>query len=240
MEEVKYESTKELKEYTGISYAYGYKYMAKKAGVYTITVNETYNKKTTKLGSFKVEVKDVSVETEEILVPVGQYTNAFNYLYYTRQDALYYFIVEGYDNQNPANNVIALGFDSSIDIANIIIIGQVPGTAKITVREGTINGPIIGVMNVKVYLVPCEAISLEEDELTTYVGDEQFIINYSLEPFDTTDELIIESDNTDLLKIEYDEIVGIRFTPLKAGTVNVTFKCGDKTAVCKVTILEAR
>ncbi len=240
MEEVKYDSPKDIKEYTGISYAYGYKYTAKKSGTYTITVNEVYNKKTTKLGSFKVEVKDVYVETEEILIPVGDYTNAFNYLYYTKTNGLYYFIVDGYDNQNPSKNVISLGYDTNLDYANIIIIGQVPGSAKITVREGTINGNIIGVMNVRVYQAPCEDIILEEEELTTFVGDNQFYINYSIEPYDTTDILTIESDNTDILKVEYDETRGILYTPLNAGTANVTFKCGDKTTVCKITVLENR
>ena len=148
MEEVKFDAgNSDEEEFAGVSYVYGYKYKAKKAGVYTITVKETYNKKTTKLGSFKVEVKDAYVDENVVELRVGDIMDAFYYVYYTKADTMYFFTIEDYDESKPENNVISLIQDDE----SLVISGQVPGTAKVTVREGSNTGTVIGTMNVKVY-----------------------------------------------------------------------------------------
>lgn len=45
-----------LQDHIGDKYFYGYEYTAKKAGTYKITVKETYNKKTTTIGTFTIKV----------------------------------------------------------------------------------------------------------------------------------------------------------------------------------------
>ena len=147
---------------------------------------------------------------------------------------MYFFTIEDYDESKPENNVISLIRDDE----SLVISGQVPGTAKVTVREGSNTGTVIGTMNVKVYLPLCEDIVLESNEVTTYVGDVLFLVYFALEPYDTTDIVTIETDAPEILKVEYDEYQGWVYNPLKAGTANVTIKCGDKTAVCEVTIVE--
>ena len=238
MEEVKY-SDKETAEFAGVDYSYGYKYTAKKAGVYTITVQETYNKKSTKLGSFKVEVKDTYVEKDEIQLRMGDSTGIFSYVYYSKANTIYYFKVENYDESKPESNVVGLEYeDYDTEKSNLLLFGQVPGTATVTVREGSETGEVIGTLKVKVYEAVCEEIVLESNELTTYVGDEYFYIYYDLEPYDTTDKVTIESDNTEILMVKYSDEEGWVYSPLKAGTANVTIKCGTKTAVVKVTVTE--
>jgi hypothetical protein len=238
MEEVKY-SGGETAEFAGVDYSYGYKYTAKKAGIYTITVQETYNKKTTKLGSFKVEAKDTYVETDEIQLRLGDSTRVIDYVYYTTADTAYYFSVDNYDEAKPESNVVGLGYnDYDTEKSNLLLVGQVPGTATVTVRKGSVTGDVIGTLKIKVYEAACEEIVLESNELTTYVGDEYFSIYFDLEPYDTTDKVTIESDKPEILKVKYSEDEGWVYSPLKAGTANVTIKCGSKTAVVKVIVTE--
>ena len=214
MEEVKY-SGGETAEYAGVDYSYGYKYTAKKAGVYTITVQETYNKKTTKLGSFKVEAKDTYVEAEEVQLRMGDSASVFSYVYFTNPETMYYFNIENYDSSNPESNVLGLGYDDyDTEKAYLLLFGQVPGTATVTVRKGSETGDVIGTLKVKVYEATCQDIILDSNELTTYVGDEYFYVYYELDPYDTTDKVTFESDNPEVLKVEYTEYDGWKYTPL--------------------------
>lgn len=238
IKEVKY-TDKQTSEFAGVDYSYGYKYNAKKAGVYTVTVEETYNKKTRKLGSFKVEAKDTYVEPEEIQLRMGGAESVMNYLYYSNADTRYYFTVENFDEAKPESNVLALGYEEyDTEKTMLVMFGQVPGTATVTVRKGSNTGDVIGTIKVKVYEAVCEDIILENNELTTYVGDSYFNIYFELEPYDTTDKVTIESDKPEILKVEYSEENGYVYTPLKAGVANVTIKCGTKSAVVKVTVTE--
>ena len=238
MEEVKY-SGGETAEFAGVDYSYGYKYEAKKAGTYTITVQETYNKKTRKLGSFKVVVKDTYVESEEIQLRIGDSVSVFNYVYYTNPNAMYHFSVDNFDDSKPEGNVLGLGYeDYDTEKAYLLLFGQVPGTATVTVRENNEAGKVIGTLKVKVYEAACEDIVLESNEYTTYVGDEYFYLYYELQPYDTTDKVTIESDDPTVLKVEYSEYGYWVYTPLKVGTANLTIKCGSKSAVAKVTVTE--
>ncbi|OPJ56120.1 hypothetical protein [Clostridium oryzae] len=223
-----------LKDFIGDRYFYGYKFTAKKAGTYKITVKETYNKKTKTLGSFKVVIKDTSIAEAKQDMLLGDSVNVLSLLNYIKKNTSYYFNIKDYDETNPDNNVLVLKNNGSEEY----LYANKAGTAEVTVREGSEQGEVIGTVSIVVSEAPCHGITLEQDEYTTYVGDD-FDIYYELDPDDTTDKVTIESDNPDVLKVEYDqEEERWVYTPLKAGEANVTIKCGDQSVVCKVAVEE--
>ena len=222
-----------LENFIGDGYFYGYQYTAKKAGTYKITVKETYNKTTRTLGTFTVVIKDVSITEPKVELLLGNYMNVFDLISYEEADKVYYFNIKDYDEANLDNNAVDLiEYDSYLYLyANKV------GTAEVIITEDSENGPVVGSVTVNVAEAPCQSITLESQEYTAYVGDEYFSIYYELNPWDTTDKVTIESDNPEVLKIEYDEEYEFwEYTPLKAGEANVTIKCGSQTAVCKVIV----
>lgn len=222
-----------LKEYIGKAYFYGYEYNAKAAGTYTITVKETYNKKTKTVGSFKIVVKATSISEPNVDLLLGNYLNVSTLLSYAKADTGYYFEIKDYDDANKDNNVVLLMQQGE----ELYLYGNKTGTAQVTVKEGSEKGTVIGTVTIKVAEAPCESISVD-DEYTTYV-DDYFNIYFDLEPWDTTDKVTIESDNPAVLKVEYDSAEDDWvYTPLKAGEANVTIKCGNQTATTKVIVEE--
>ncbi len=223
-----------LKSYIGDRYFYGYSYTAKKAGTYTITVKETYNKSTKTLGSFKVVIKDTCISEDNVDILLGNYLNAFTLLEYPKADISYYFGIEDFDETNIENNALLIYSNGS----DVSLYGNKTGTAKVSVREDSEKGALIGTVTVTVKESPCEEIILDEKEYTTYV-DDYFDINFDLEPWDTTDKVTITSDNPKVLKVEYDEDeISWNYTALKTGTANITIQCGNQSVVCKVTVEE--
>lgn len=222
-----------LKDFIGKRYFYGYEFSATKAGTYTVTVKETYNNKTKNLGSFKVVIKDTTIDEAEVELKLDNYLYVFNLISYPKALTSYYFNIEGYDETNPENNVLDLVQDGYL-----YIYGKKVGTAQVTIREGSEDGALIGTVTINVSEAHCEEIIVDELEYTTYI-DDYFDIYYNLEPWDTTDKVTIVSDNPDVLKVEYDEEEDYySYTPLKAGEANVTITCGDQSVVCKVVVEE--
>lgn len=246
MKEVKYDASKVedltdsaeyqevLTDFIGKKYFYGYQFTAKKAGTYTITVKETYNKKTKTLGTFKIVIKDATIAAQETKLLLGSYLDVFKLINFARTDILYYFDIVNYDVTNEENNV--LDFEEYGDY--LYLYGNKTGTAEVTIREGSEDGPVLGTVTIVVAEVPCESITLEYEEYTAYV-DGYLYIDYELNPWDTTDKVTIESDNPEVLKVEYDEEYEYwAYTPLKVGEANITIKCGNQSVVCKVTVEE--
>lgn len=245
IKEVKYDASKAkdvtdskeyqtvLEDYIGDRYFYGCQFTAEKAGNYTVTVKETYNKKTKTLGSFKVEIKDTGIAESKKDMLLGDSLEALTLLNYTKENTQYYFEVKGYNEAAPDNNVLGLSNDGS----TLYLYALKAGTAEVTVREGSDQGTVIGTVTVTVSEAPCQGINVDP-EFTAYVGEE-FNIYYELDPWDTTDKVTIESDNPDVLKVEYNqEEDNWVYSPLKTGEANVTIKCGNQSAKCKVVVEE--
>lgn len=223
-----------LKDYIGKRYFYGYQFTADKAGTYTITVKETYNKKTKTLGSFKVEIKDTSIAEPNVDLLLGQYLNVNNLISYAKDNTNYYFEIKDYDSTNQDSNILLMMNDEG----RSYLYGNKTGTAEVIVKEGSKEGTVIGTVKVTVAEAPCQSITLESEEYTAYVG-ESFNIYYDLDPWDTTDKVTIESDNSDVVKVEYNqEEESWEYTPLKVGEANITIKCGNQSVVCKVIVEE--
>lgn len=224
-----------LKDFIADRYLYGYQFNAEKAGVYTITIKETYNKKTKTLGSFKVEIKDTTIREPKVELLEGNSLNVFDLVSYTKENTVYYFAIKDYDETNDDNNVVYLERRDN----ELYLFGNKTGTAEVIVTEGSEQGPVIGTVTITVIQAPCESIYVDSNEYTTYVGDEYFNIYYELEPWDTTDKVTIESDKPDVLKVEYNQEEGYWvYTPLKAGKVTITIKCGEQTVKCSVIVEE--
>lgn len=222
-----------LKSFIGSRYIIGYQFDAKKAGTYTITVKETYNKKAKTLGSFKVIIKETSVTEEKQELLLGDTINVLSLINYSKENVNYYFEIKDYDEENQDNNILRLNQSEN----NISIYGNKAGTAEVIVREGSEQGTVIGTATIVVTEVPCKSITVDSEDYTTYIGDEYFEIGYELDPWETTDKVTIESDKPDVLKVVYDEEgESWVYTPLKAGKANITIKCGDQSVVRQVVV----
>lgn len=225
-----------LKDYIGEQYFYGYEYSATKAGTFTVTVKETYNKKTTTVGKIKIVVKDTELTETEVDLGVGEYSKVFSYLNYARADMNYSFQIVGYDEKDIAMNPVQIASDDNS--GELYYYGNKVGTAEVTIKEASENGRVIGTLKINVKEYPCTNIEVE-DEYTTYVGYDDFNIYFELEPENTKEAVTIQSDNEQVLKVEYDEkYQEWVYSPLKAGEANVTITCGAQTVTCKVIVEE--
>jgi hypothetical protein len=196
-------------------------------------VKETYNKKSRTLGSIKVVIKETSVTEGKQEMLLGDSINALSLVTYGKENTNYYFEIKGYDEANQDNNVLLLKQNDS----SLYIYGNKAGTAEVTVKEGSEQGTVIGTVTIVVAEAPCQAITVESEELSTYIGDEYFQVNYELDPWDTTDKVTIESDKPEILKVVYNEEEETWvYTPLKAGNANITIKCGKQSATIKVVV----
>lgn len=221
----------ELENFMGDRYFYGYEFNTKKAGIYKVTVKETYNKKTTTLGSFKVEIKETSLVETHMDVLLGERYHAYYRLTFPKTDTRYYFAVENADKVLENNPII---IEEIEDI--IVIYANKAGKSEVSVREGSKDGKLIGTINFVVTELPCKEINLRKTEYSAYEGDDFFWIYFDLNPWSTTDKLTISSDNTDVLKVKFNiEYNEWEYQVGKAGKAIVTIKCGDQSA--EVTVI---
>lgn len=225
----------ELEGFMGDRYFYGYEFTAKKAGTYKVTAKETYNKKTTTLGSFKVVVKNPSLAETDIDLLLGDSVDVNYLVKYPKADTAYYFSIDDFDSENNDNNVLTV----HEDIYANYLYGNKVGSAKVTVRENSDKGELIGTINFVVSEAPCKEIIVTETEYTTYEGEDYFGIYYKPDPWNTTDKVTITSDNPDVLKVTYDEEYygGYSYQVGKAGKAIVTISCGEISIECVVTVL---
>ena len=225
-----------LEDCIGSNYFYGYQFTAQKAGSYTITVKETYNKKTKTLGSFKVEIKEPSISEPKVDLLLGDYLPVFDLLNYGNSDTVYHFDIKDLDETNLDNNILNF---YRVEGGSLYLYANKTGTTEVTISEGSEDVTVIGTVTITVSEAPCVGIEVDSNEFTTFVYSDFFYINYRIKPWKTTDKVTIESDNPEVLKVEYDdEEEGWDYIPLKVGTANITIKCGDQSVVCKVNVEE--
>lgn len=105
-----------------------YRYEAKKAGKYTLTVVETYNKKTRNVGKCTLTVHDVEVLRETNEIEVNERLNLFIPITYYKRDMQYEFVIDGYNASKPDKNIVKKEDDE-------YIVGLKPGKVKVKVYE---------------------------------------------------------------------------------------------------------
>lgn len=224
----------QLEGYIGDRYFYGFEFTAKKAGTYKITVKETYNKKTTSLGSFKIVIKETSVADTDVEMILGDSTDVNYLIKYPKADTLYYYTIEDFDSVNVENNPLVVHEE---EYGNYLF-GNKVGTATVSIREGSQDGTLIGKINFVISEAPCQDIYIMNNEYIVYEGEEYFDIYFSLEPWNTTDKVTVTSDNPEVLKVIFNESYSSwEYEVGKAGKATITISCGDLSADCAVTVL---
>lgn len=78
--------------------------------------------------------------------------------------------------------------------------------------------------------IPCEYVLISNTEITLEKVDAAFLLNVSLDPKETTDEVFFESADTSIATVdENGKVVAVA-----PGTTVITVTCGNATAECRV------
>jgi hypothetical protein len=218
-------------------FGYAQTYTAKKAGTYTITVKETYKKKTRKVGTFKVHVLDFKIVDNYTIEP-NETVQASYMLKNQKRGMNYYFEGDGFDAFKKNKNSIVYFTE---EYGDVIINGVKEGTAKINVYEGSSesNKKLVGSFTIT---VANTYITFYNKKHLTYVGNEySSIYMRTSSNVDVNDITITPSDNT-LVSIDKGEKSGSlkrwNINALKKGTVTIVAKYGDLEISGTITIYE--
>jgi hypothetical protein len=203
-------------------------YTAKKAGTYTVTVKETYNKKTTTIGEMKYEVKNATV-LEEQYVYLGESAYSYNLINNYRWDVSYlfdavekdileFYVEEGnayYKGKNVGTVTVNIYEDTKVPDKNKLI-----GSCKITVKDYTL-----------------ESIDTYIDGTETNVGGSTIGLTVYKYPYAATETITVTSSDTKIATvsdINTDNYCEIK--PVGEGTVTITITCGEFTKTETITV----
>ncbi len=205
-------------------------YTAKKAGTYTVTVKETYNKKTRIVGKLKYVVKKATVaESEEMYT--GDDIWAFGMINFYRNDVNYLFddggtgVVEFYTKED-----------------TVYMKAKKPGTVTVKIYENATSpdkSKWIGNCKVTVKELKLEELDYYFYDTETYVGGSSIGFQVYKEPYNAPEAITVTSSDPAVAKVDglnednYGEII-----PVSEGTVTVTITCGDIKKTETITIYE--
>ena len=216
-------------------YVYAQTYTAKKAGTYTVTVKETYKKKTKTLGKIKVKVHDNGLREDNVTLPVGGDLNLQDLLKYYNGgwvvDCAEEDILEPGEpdwNGNPTVHAIK------------------PGTAKLKFSykdyEKDTQGEQFGVCTVTVVEVKVTDIQLEKEIINVCEDDQGYDpLNYKYtlitdpEDFYYNGDVTFTSSDEKVVSISSEGTCQIE----GAGTATVTITAGDVSKTVTVIVLTA-
>jgi hypothetical protein len=215
---------------------FGYKqtYTAKKAGIYTVTVNETYQKKTREVGTFKVIIHDLKIE-ENIAIAPKDAIAFTSILSYRKSGMNYYFEGDGFD----ASVKKGIAYIAEDEYGDPAIFGVKEGTAKFKIYEGIDekSKEYVGSCTVR---VAADYVSFNASNISTFVGDESFDVYVCTAPETELEEMTVTSSDESILKVESGSgyMFGLKWkiNPLKAGTTTLTAKKGNEITTCTVTV----
>lgn len=215
-----------------------------KEGTTTISVSETYNKKTVKIGSVKIKVAGASIIPEYSSIEIG--LNSSNYV----TDIIFM------KNMNWDAVYTCEAADSSIVTADYVdndwgdkifkVMGTALGKTTLTVYE-EYNGvkKKIGTVDVTVKEFPVTSFifneyNFEEKDgvfFRSYINGYDYSwdsLKYSfyIEPYNATTPITFTSSDEAVIKVDKDGIV----TTAGEGTATITAACGDFTLQFQATV----
>lgn len=207
-----------------------YPYTAKAVGTYTVTVNETYNKRTRAVGKIKFIVKKATVTPEET-IEQGSDINAYDLISKYRTDVNYVFESENCD-------IVQISVEPNI--TNLV--GKKAGTTKINIYEDAKapdKSKLIGSCTITVKEVVLESLECNFDETKAYVGDEPISVEVSKEPVHAPGIITVTSSNPKVATVSSIDEDGIfEVTPVSSGTTTITITCGTITKTQTFTVSE--
>lgn len=205
-----------------------YPYTAKAVGTYTVTVNETYNKRTRAVGKIKFIVKKATVTPEET-IEQGADINAYDLISKYRTDVNYVFESENCD-------IVQI----SVEPNTTNLVGKKAGTTKINIYEDAKapdKSKLIGTCTITVKEVVLESLECNFDETKAYVGDEPISVEVSKEPVHAPGIITVTSSNPKVATVSSIDEDGIfEVTPVSAGTTTITITCGTITKTQTFTV----
>ncbi len=219
-----------------------------KIGSTTISVTETYNKKTTKLGSIKVTVAGSSINPDYSSIEIGinsnnQLTNLIGIKYFN-YEAVYTAVSEDSSIVSAEYEVNKWGTEEfrlkgvSLGTTTLTIYEQSKGAKKRSVGTVKVTVKEIPITRFEFYSYYFDMID-DMPTLTYYMDDEYYYDNLldmmSYDPYDFTttvtytcsDENVISIDNTGHVTLN------------GAGTAGVTATCGEFTLEFNVIVKES-
>lgn len=162
-------SEQQKKTHTAITEDPIYECIAYKPGTYTLSVIETYNKKSRTIGKFTIVAHDVEISKEIVQVRAGSTVSVWQPLRYFRDDKTYYFVYSEYDANNVDNNKVKI---AKSEYGYLQIHGLKPGKATIKVYEDSIEtGRYLGEYIVEVLANP-DTEEKNENSGSTYIIDD--------------------------------------------------------------------
>ncbi len=207
-----------------------YPYTAKAVGTYTVTVNETYNKRTRAVGKIKFIVKKATVTPEET-IEQGSDINAYDLISKYRTDVNYVFESENCD-------IVQI----SVEPNTTNLVGKKAGTTKINIYEDAKapdKSKLIGTCTITVKEVVLESLDCNFDETNAYVGDEPISVEVSKEPVHAPGIITVTSSNPKVATVSSIDEDGIfEVTPVSSGTTTITITCGTITKTQTFTVSE--
>ncbi|MBB2182955.1 Ig-like domain-containing protein [Lachnospiraceae bacterium MD1] len=206
-----------------------------KEGTADVTISETYNKKTRKLGTVKVKVVGSSIEAEysNIELGVNSSTSLTDIVYIKNYIWEAYYSCESEDES--IVKVEEVESDWGSKYTNLI--GKALGSTKLTIYENY-NGTKrkVGTVTVTVKDFPVTGLELytydflEVDGKYTrkyYLGEDyksdslRYYINLS--PYNATTPVTYETSDETIVKVDETGVV----TPVKEGKATITITCGS-------------
>ena len=115
-------------------------------------------------------------------------------------------------------------------VANGKVTAVAPGTATITVTTADGSKTATCTITVVAATVPATGVTLDKTTASLEVGKD-VTLSATVAPADSTDAVVWSTSDATIATV-----AGGKVTALKAGTVTITAKAGDKTATCTVTV----
>jgi len=197
-------------------------YTAKKPGTYTVTVKETYNKKTRVVGKAEYVVKKATVLEVNTLYE-EESIGAYSLIYNSRTDVNYFFEIGN-------DSIVELNKNDS---GGLLLNAKKAGTTAIKIYEDATKpdeSKLIGTCEIIVKELKVESIDTDFYDTETYVGGDSIGFEVYKEPYDAPDKITVSSSDPSIATVsELDEDGCGEITPISEGAITITITCGEFT-----------